>query len=93
MREGNMSDHNESLWFAEELELLSINKNRIFRRAASEGLDMSEMPDIEATVLAYSMQLGLEDLEEALDELDEARDGKDSVTAEIAKWREELSAA
>lgn len=75
-------------WFTEELELLHIATKRIFRRAiADEHMITDEMPDFEAE-LAEDWNL-----EEAFAELDEARDGKDAVAAEISKWREELAAA
>lgn len=77
----------DDYWFTEELELLRIDKNRIFRWAIGDDYSLPELPDFEAELTEEL------DVEEALTDLDEARDGKDAVTAEIAKWREELAAA
>ena len=81
----------DAAWFSEELQLLAINKTRIFRQAEHERLELpDEMPNIEAQALADVPDL--EDIEDAFAELDAARDGEDAVSAEIAKWREELAA-
>src|SRR5262245_4122097 len=75
----------EEHWFLEELELLRINQNRVFRSAVMTEAELPDLPNIEVEVFA---ELG--DLEDAFAELDAARDGRDNITAEIAKWREEL---
>src|SRR5215471_2263029 len=76
----------EEHWFLEELELLRINTSRVFRSAVMTEAELPDLPDIEEEVFA-----AMGDLEDAFAELDEARDGADHVTAELAKWREELS--
>jgi hypothetical protein len=84
-------EHRNRLFFAEELDILKIHSNRIFRQAVELDADMpDEFPDVEAEV---AEEFGQEDLEQAVAELDEAKAGEDPVTAEIAKWREELEAA
>ena len=78
----------EADWFAEELQLMRITMTRLFRNASTSGQQLPPTVEVEDEL---ATELG-EDVTEALTELDEARDGKDAVTAEIAKWREELAA-
>jgi fructose-bisphosphate aldolase class 1 len=69
--------------FEEELTLLAIARTRIFRQAIHTDTHLDDMPD-----LADHSQL-----DEAFADLDQAAQGQDSVTAELAKWRQELEAS
>jgi hypothetical protein len=74
--------------FAEELTILAITRTRIFRQAIHTDAHLPDMPNIE--IDAWAETLGPDELDDILAELDEAAQGKDPVTAEILKWRQEL---
>jgi hypothetical protein len=74
--------------FEEELTLLAIARTRIFRQAIQQDTHLPDMPNIE--IDAWAEVLGPEELDDILAELDEAAQGQDPVTAELAKWRQEL---
>jgi hypothetical protein len=79
-------DHAEHLDFQEDHDMLKILRTKLFRWAIERNVKLSQqMPAIGDELAA--------DLDGMWDDLDEARDGKDAVTREIKKWREELTAA
>jgi hypothetical protein len=90
-----LPEHADQQFFAEELDIMRIILRRIHRKVIDldmHGLDaLVEVPDIEGEVLAET--IGHAELEQVTAELDEAEKGQDSVTAELAKWKEELAAA
>jgi hypothetical protein len=77
--------------FEEELTILAIARTRIFRQAIHTDAHLDDMPNIE--IDAWAETLGPDELDDILAELDQAAQGQDPVTAELAKWRQELEAS
>jgi hypothetical protein len=86
------ADAQQQLILDEDLDIFRINTRKIFRAALELKTTVDNMPDLQAQA-ADAVRGGQEVLDEAIAELDAARDRKDEVTAEIAKWKEELAAA
>lgn len=76
-------------YFSEELQLLGISFSRIFRLAVNLNADLPKMPYFAAELVE---EVGEDEVIAMNAELDEAKDGRDHVTAELAKWKEELAA-
>lgn len=85
------ADHHEALEFDEDTEMLSILREKLFRRAIDADAKLPTPPDLEPEVIAAS--IGHEQLTQAIEELDEALSDDSALAREIAKWAEELAAA
>lgn len=73
--------------FDEEMTLLQITLNRIFRTAIEQGdPPLPEPPEL-------AVEFEDDELADALADLDEARDSEDAVSHELAKWKMELAAS
>jgi hypothetical protein len=80
-------EHNARLYFEEDLTLMGVNIARIHRQWIELAtLELDEMPDIEAEAAD-----AVDDLDKALYELDEARDGNTDADAALAEWKEDLA--
>jgi hypothetical protein len=66
--------------FEEELTILAIARTRIFRQAIHADAHLPDMPNL----------IDHTQLNDAYTDLNEAARGQDPVTAELAKWRQEL---
>jgi len=90
-----MNNSADQQFFAEEIDILRITLHRIHRQCvhlAMHDLDATlDTPYIEADVLAEVD--GMDEMEEAFAELDEAKAGEDPVSMELKKWAEELAAS
>jgi stalled ribosome alternative rescue factor ArfA len=71
--------------FDEDHTVLSILRDKLFRRAIESGVEMSMPPDIGHEALA-----AVPHLPEAIEILDWARDGETPLHKALAAWREQL---
>jgi hypothetical protein len=71
--------------FDEDHTVLSILRDKLFRRAIEGGVEMSMPPDIGHEALA-----AVPHLPEAMEALDWARDGETPVHKALAAWRDQL---
>jgi hypothetical protein len=72
--------------YDEDFDVLRILYGKIFRKAIVAGVQLPDMPDVEAQVQDIHG-----DLSEAFNDLDDARDGKTDVDWQLSEWKEALA--
>jgi hypothetical protein len=80
------AEHAERIEFEEDVSILDILRTKVFRHAIQAHLHGALELDLGPELVDDDNDV----LTEAWTELDEARDGKCAVSAEIKKWRLEL---
>jgi hypothetical protein len=77
------ADHLE---FAEDYSVLRVLYAKIFRRAINQGVELTDVPNVEEQVREIFGQ----DLIDAINDLDDARDGKTDLDWRRSEWKEAL---
>lgn len=78
----------DQLDYEEDYSILRVLFTKIFRRAIIAGVQMPDIPELEMEIRE---ELGSE-LEQAITDLDDAREGKTDIDWQLAEWKEALAA-